>query len=84
MSYGVGCRLSSDPELLWLWCRPAAAALIRPLDWELPFTSGVGLKKKKKTQVLLERFNPAQKNDKKFKLRSSIILILQNTKDKGI
>jgi len=27
----VGCRLSLDPELLWLWCRLAAAALIQPL-----------------------------------------------------
>ena len=25
-----------DPALLWLWCRPAAAALIRLLAWELP------------------------------------------------
>ena len=25
-----------DPVLLWLWGRPAAAALIRPLAWELP------------------------------------------------
>ena len=21
VSYGVGCRHSSDPVLLWLWCR---------------------------------------------------------------
>ena len=25
-----------DPVLLWLWCRPAAIAPIRPLAWELP------------------------------------------------
>ena len=24
-----------DPQLLWLWCRPAAVALIRPLAWKL-------------------------------------------------
>ena len=24
MSCGVGCRCSSDPTLLWLWCRLAA------------------------------------------------------------
>ena len=23
-----------DPALLWLWCRPAAVAPIRPLAWE--------------------------------------------------
>ena len=31
--------------LPWLWCRPAAVALIRPLAWELPYTSGAALKK---------------------------------------
>ena len=37
-----------DPVLLWLWHRLAAAALIRPLAWELPYATDVGLKKKKK------------------------------------
>ena len=27
-SCGVDCRCSSDPPLLWLWCRPAAVAPI--------------------------------------------------------
>ena len=27
MSFGVGCRCGSDPELLWLWRRLAAVAL---------------------------------------------------------
>ena len=31
MSCGVGRRCGSDPVLLWLRCRPAAVALIRPL-----------------------------------------------------
>ena len=31
MSCGVGRRRSSDLALLWLWCRPAATAQIRPL-----------------------------------------------------
>ena len=44
MSCGVGCRLSSDPVLLWLWCRLAAAALIRPLARELPYAAGAALK----------------------------------------
>ena len=34
--------------LLWLWCRSAAAALIQPLAWELPYAAGVALKRKKK------------------------------------
>ena len=31
---------------LWLWCRPAAAALIWPLAWELPYATGAALKNK--------------------------------------
>ena len=50
MSCGVGHRHSVDLLLLWLWCRPAAAALIRPLAWELPYTMGVALKKDKKRE----------------------------------
>ena len=46
MSCGVGGRCGSDPELLWLWCRPAATAPIRPLIWELPYAMGVALKSK--------------------------------------
>ena len=48
MSCGVGCRRGSNPELLWLWCRLAAIALILPLAWELLYVMGVALKKKKK------------------------------------
>ena len=36
LSCVVGCRCASDPALLWLWCRPAAIAVIRPLAWEPP------------------------------------------------
>ena len=45
----VGGRCVSDPVLLCLWCRPPAAALIRPLAWELPYAAGAVLKKKKKS-----------------------------------
>ena len=40
-----------DPMLLWLWCRLAAAALIRLLAWELPHATGVALKTKTKTKT---------------------------------
>ena len=30
--------------LLWLWCRPAAAVLIRPPAWEPPYAAGVAFK----------------------------------------
>ena len=35
---------------LWLWCRPAAAAPIRTLVWELPYASGKALKRKKRKE----------------------------------
>ena len=47
MSCGVSRRLDSDLELLWLWCRLAAIAPIRPLAWELPYASDAALKKQK-------------------------------------
>ena len=43
----VGRRRGSDPALLWLWRRQAAAAPIQPLAWELPHAAGVALKRKK-------------------------------------
>ena len=50
VSGGVGQRHGSDPALLWLWCRPAAAAPIPLLAWELPHTMGAALKKKKEEE----------------------------------
>ena len=47
MSCGVGRRHSSDPVFLWLWPRPVAVALIRPLAWEPPYAMGVALKRQK-------------------------------------
>ena len=47
MSCGVGRRHSLDPALLWLCCRPAAAALIQPRAWELPYVAGATLKRQK-------------------------------------
>ena len=44
-----------DPALLWLWCRPAAAALIRPLAWEFPCAVGAALKKSAKLLIELEK-----------------------------
>ena len=44
MSCGVGRRLGSNPKLLWLWCRPVAAALILSLAWELSYAEGAPLK----------------------------------------
>ena len=48
MSCGVGRRHGSDPALLWLWCRPPATALIRPLAWERPYAVGAALEMAKR------------------------------------
>ena len=45
MSCGVGQRHGSDPALLWLWRRLAAAAPTGPLAWELSYAAGAALKK---------------------------------------
>ena len=47
VSCGVGCRHSSDSTLLWLWCRPAAAAPIQ-LSLGTYMCCGCGPEKKKK------------------------------------
>ena len=48
MRCGVGYRRGLDPELLWLWHRPAAVAPIRPLAWELPYAMGQKRQKRQK------------------------------------
>ena len=45
VSCDVGRRRGSDLALLWLWYRLAATARIRPLAWELPYATGVALKR---------------------------------------
>ena len=42
-----------NPVLLWLWCRPAAVALIQSLAWEIPYATDVALKKKKKKALCI-------------------------------
>ena len=58
VSCGIGRRHSSDPVLLWLWCRPVATALMGPLAWELPYALGAAqemVKKKKKKVISCQR-----------------------------
>ena len=54
MSCGVGRKCSLDLMLLWLWCRPAATALIRPLAWEPPYAMSMALKRQKKKLIYFE------------------------------
>ena len=66
MRYGVGHRCGSDPPLLWLWCRPAAAAPFRPQPGNfhmLQVQPQKDKKKKKKKERKKERKkNPKNKN----------------------
>ena len=50
MSCGVARRLAVNPALLWLWCRLASVAPIRPLAWKLPCAAGVALRSKKRKE----------------------------------
>ena len=50
------------PALLWLWHRPVATALIRPLAWEPPYAAGAApekakrqKKEKRKKETILQR-----------------------------
>ena len=61
MSCGVVRRQGSDPELLWLWCRPVAPAPIKPLAWKLPYVPSAALEKTKK------------KKKKKKKIKNSLV-----------
>ena len=50
MSCGIGCRCSSDPTLLWLWCRLMAMAPTRPLAWEPLYGMSAALKTQKRSK----------------------------------
>ena len=65
LSCGVGQRCSSDPVMLWLWCRPTAAAPIQPLAWEPPYAACVALKSKKKKKKKEKKKKKKAKKKKK-------------------
>ena len=54
----MSCDVGSDPTLLWLWHRPVATALIRPLTREPPYSVSAAsekTKKKKKKRKYIKR-----------------------------
>ena len=53
MSSGVGRRHGLDPTLLWLWCKPAITALIRPLAWKPPYAEEAALEKAKRKKNVI-------------------------------
>ena len=68
MSYGVGCRRSSDPRLLWLRHRPVATDSIWPLAWEPPYAAGAAQEMAKKQK---NNDDNNKKNEIKFKILES-------------
>ena len=70
---GVGGRRGLDLLLLWLWCRPAAAALIRPLAWELPYAMGAPAPHKKRVKQ--------NKDKQNLRARPQEILIKRQSKN---
>ena len=55
---------------LWLLCRPAAAALIRPLAWEHLHAMGEDLKRRKK-----ERKKEREREKEKSKVQSCVCVM---------
>ena len=51
-------QLDSDLVLPWPWCRPAAAASLRPLAWEPPYATETAIKLKKNNNFFESRLAP--------------------------
>ena len=87
MSCGVGHGCSSDPVLLWLWCRPAATALIWPLAWEPPYAAKAAQEmaktKKKKiyihwcSHLTLGNLSEGNKENIKYIMIFKIVLLIK-------
>ena len=78
VSCGVGCRRGLDLASLWLWCGPAAAALILPLAWEPSYAVGVALKRqKKKRRRGKENHSAVSLKNNKIKEACSAIYIIE-------
>ena len=67
LSCGIGCRWGLAPELLRLWLRPAAAALIQPLAQELLHAEAVAVKREKIKQYTSLMAGKKKKKKKKKK-----------------
>ena len=63
---GLHSALHSDPALLWLWNKPAAAALIPPLAQELPCATSIAKKKRKKRKEKKRKEKKRKKKKEKI------------------
>ena len=81
VSCGVGLRLGLDLALLWLWCRPAATALIWPLGLGTSKCHRCGPKDKNnnnKNKIKL-RYSAYVLNREQFSQRIFIFIPVQST-----
>ena len=70
----VGLRCGLDWVLPWLWQMPAAAALIQPLVWKLPFVTAVTVKRKiKKRERMTRKKHAVSHMESTPHLRSSAV-----------
>ena len=72
MSCGVGHRCGLDPMFLWLWCRPAAVAPIRPIAQEFPYATRVALKSGKREREREGKFQIKVYTSGNWKKKSKI------------
>ena len=63
MSCGGGCRRGLDSELLWVWRRLAAVALVGPLAWECLYAKSVALKTKNEKKTKNKKTQHQQKRN---------------------
>ena len=77
LSCDVSCKHNLNPALLWLWLRPAAAAPIGPLAWELPYHRWGPKKQNQKIKTnkksLLYTWNWLRVNLKEFSCKKMVI-----------
>ena len=62
--------------MLWLWCRPATAALIQPPDRELPCAMGVAIKTKPKKLKSIFKLRITEAFNGKIRSKEELVMII--------
>ena len=62
--------------MLWLWCRPATAALIQPPDRELPCAMGVAIKTKQKKLKSIFKLRITEAFNGKIRSKEELVMII--------
>ena len=81
----MSCGVGLDPALLWLWHRPVATALVRPLAWEPPHAVDAAQemakrqKKKKRKSTLLNTYHKKERTQ----IRNIFITTRKQKQKKG-